>query len=429
MATNFQVLPYTTQGTSTGAVLTQLGPSGFISWGQGIGNGISAIGWVRDTTPSGQVNWANVTLTPSVRTDWQNFPGDGVLNFRGAWSNAGVTYNVNDIVTDGGMTWRCSSGYTTTSTAGTSTTASPSNEWQTNGTQHWFLWCFEVWKSTTAPTIYIRFEYIAWQNNGQAYLPLIRVKVGTSTDVNGTLGTGAGNQAIGAFNLGSGTAAQNSYGTVNVPEGGYPCFFSGDSTNRFAMLMWLKDDGFQGTCFFCIERSISNTGTYYTTPSGSVTPYWTAIFAGYNSTNNTGTIVMQSLVNTVGSTWLKTGQESTVTTLSCALDHENNPDNWSLWSGQGAGNQSVPALPVYPLVGWVGNPMTAVMTTRVFNSAGNSSGSSDLPANSGLFTQSMYGATRTYLASRNANCFGSFGPPNNNSSSSNFQNALAMRYD
>jgi len=190
------------------------------------------------------------------------------------------------------------------------------------------------------------------------------------------------------------------------------------------MLMWYPFDGFTGTCFFCVERSLSSTGTYYTTPSGNVTPYWSAIWSGWNNQNgNTGQVIMQSVVNIAGTTWIKTGQESTVTTLSFAGGHEVNPDNFSFWTGQGNGNQSTPAYPIWPLVGWVGNPMTAALTMRY---AGNTA---DLPGNAGLFTQTMYGVSHTYLASRAFNSFGQFGPPSSNTGTSNYQNCMAMRYD
>lgn len=431
MAISYQILPYGTNGSGSGTSNTSpwyYNPAPQIAWGQGIGTALSTFGWVKDATPTGTVNWSTVTLSPDVRSDWNNYPADATLNYRGAWSNAGVAYAVNDVVTDGGMTWRCSASYTSTSTAGTSTSASPSNEWQTGGTNHWFLFLFEVWKSASTPTIYIRFEYIAWQVSGQGYLPFIRIKVGTSTDVNGTLGTGTGNAAIGAFGLGAGNTFPTG-SNISVINGGVPCFFSGDSTNRFAMLMWYPQDGFLGTCFFCVERSINSTGSYYTTPSGLTTPYWTTIFCGYNVQNNSsGGVLMQSLVNVSGSLWTKTGLESTVTTLSFAGDHNVNPDNFAFSTGQGYGNQSTPAYPVWPLVGWTGNPMTTVMSMRTGNiNVGGAAG--DLSTNGALFTQTIYGVSHTYLAARNSSIFGQFGPPNNNTSTSNYQNGLAMRYD
>jgi hypothetical protein len=428
MATLQLNLPYATAGNQGGSYTATDGNSiaPLITWGQGIGTALSTFGWVQDLTPTGTVNWNTVTLAPNIRSDGQNFPSTTVLNHRGAWAQ-GVTYNTSDTVTDNGQTWVCSAGYTSTSTTGTSTSASPFSEWRTGGTQHWFVYPFEVWRSASAPTIYIRFEYIFWTQLNQTYLPMLRVKVGTSTDANGTLGTGTGQQAMGPFNLGSGNVAQPA--TTSVFSGGVPCYFSGDSTNRFAMLMW--DPGeplsgtFGGTCFFCIERSLGNTGTYCITPSGFTTPYWTAIWAGFNTqNNNTGQVVMQSLVNTTGSTWIKTGQESTATTLSFAGDHEVNPDNFGFFTGQGSGNQSTPVYPIWPLVGWVGNPMTAAMTMRYGNFT------ADLPGYSGLFTQTMYGVSHTYLSSRAYESFGQFGPPDNNiGGTSFFANCLAMRYD
>lgn len=430
MATLFQNLPYGTIGNAVGAYYAPVtgganvtSPQPLIAWGQGIGTALSTFGWIKDATPTGTVNWTTVTLGSTVRTDWNLFPSTTTLNHRGAWAQ-GVTYSVSDTVTDNGQTWVCNLGYTSTSTTGTSTSASPYNEWRTGGTNHWFVYPFEVWKSASTPTIYIRFDYLGWTTNGQGYLPLIRIKVGTSTDVNGTLGTGVGQTAMGPFNCGSGGAG---FAATNNFSGGYPCYFSGDSTNRFAMLMWYPFDGFEGSQFFCIERSISSTGNYYTTPSGFTTPYWTAIWAGYNQQNSgAGQVIMQSLVNTTGTTWVKTGQEITATTLSCALDHSVNPNAMGFTTGQGAGNQSVPALPVYPLVGWVGNPMTAVLAGRFNASTPNTC---DLPSNTGLFTQTIYGTSHTYLSLRASNIFSEFGSPNSTTGTTFFQGSLAMRYD
>jgi hypothetical protein len=431
MATLYQILPYATAGSGFGTNNASpwfYNPAPLIAWGQGIGTALSTFGWTKDATPTGTVNWNTVTLALNIRGDWQNYPADGTLNFRGAWSNAGVVYAVRDVVTDGGMTWICSAGYTSTSTAGTSTSSPPSSEWQT-GVNHWFPFLFEVWASTGSPTIYLRFEYGAWGVSNQSFLPFIRVKVGTSTDVNGTLGTGTGQQAIGSFGLGNGGGGGGS-GTSNtsnsVFNGGLPCFFSGDSGNRFAMLMWYPFDGFLGTCFFCVERSIGNTGSYCVTPSGFTTPYWTAIFAGWNSQNsNTGGVLMQSLINVTGTTWIKSGLEVNATTLSFGGDHNINPDNLGGFStGQGSGNFSTPAYPVWPLVGWVGNPMTAVLSMRSNNNA-------DLPSNGALFTQTMYGVSHTYLAARSSVIFGQFGPPNSTTGGASqlYQNGMAMRYD
>ena len=258
----------------------------------------------------------------------------------------------------------------------------------------WVLYCFEIWKSATTPTIFMKFEY--YGNAASLSQPTVRITVATSDDTNGTMGTGAGNQVTSAItlptsNISTATAGQDC-----------TCFFSGDSGGRFAMMYWPEFIGFGN--FFGIERSLSSTGTYYTTPSGAVTPYWTLTSLVYSSSVST-----QYLINTTGSTWIHPATDSKITTLSYSGAHQNQFETASDNTGQGGANFTAPAFPIYPLVGWVGNPLTIALSGKT----------QDFPS-AGQFTAQMYGSTRTYLASRNGN-FASFGEGANN--------VLAMRYD
>lgn len=361
----------------------------FTTFGQAIGTALSTFGWTKDTSVSGTVNWGTITQVPYQSQ--AAFPTATTVTFRGAYSAAAVSYSINDTVTLNGNTYICTVAYTSSAS-----TPQPGFELGNPGgsAQRWTLYPFEIWKSATTPTIFIKFEF-----NGNAAdfaWPLIRITVATSDDTNGTMGGGAGNQVTTAI----------SFPITNVstvPEGmTLPCYFSGDSGGRFAMMFW--PDLVGTASFWGVERSLDNTGAYYTTPSGAVTPYWTTVSHTYS-----GSIQMQSLINTTGSTWIKTTADTKITTISYAGNHASQFESVSLDTGQGSANFSVPALPVYPLVGWVGNPLTIALSGKL----------RDLPA-LGSFTTLMYGSTRTYLATRNTN-FSTFGEGNNND--------LAMRYD
>ena len=380
----------------------------FSTWAQAIGTALTTFGWVKDTAVNGTVNWSTLTFSPFHDPGSSGvFPAQATVTYKGAWSNASVTYSTNDIVTSAGATWICRSGYTTSSTSPT-----PENEVTAASTIHWVLYPFEVWKSANTPTIYLKFEY---GGNASAFtqVPVVRVTVGTSDDTNGNLGTGANQQKTGAINLPNTTA------TLVGNLGEYlPCYFSGDSSNRFSMMMFASGEAFgqaSSPLFFTIERSLDNTGAYYTTQSGAVTPYWTAIWAGYSDFQN-----IQSIINTTGSTWILNNVDTAMTTLCSDLSHTIAPEDGVTGStGSGSGNASVPAFPIWPLVGWVGNPMTSAMSFKVGATA-TPVGSGDAPGYA-EYTAEMYGVTHTYMGFRsNFQTFGGGVTTNN---------GLGMRFD
>ena len=465
MATSMQYLPWDNYTLAN-----------FKQWAQAIGTVMTGFGWTLDTTVNGTVNWSTLTNFPA-QFGFTNttLPTVGTTTFKGAFNNTS-TYAVNDYVTFNGATWVCNTAYTSTAS-----TPTPGNDIGSGLTQHWSLWCFEIYESVVTPTMYIRFEYYGFASTSVAQIqPLIRVVIGTSdtetpftltsvanasggtTVYTGTITGGAANAfagytfVIAGFttsanngtftcsastattltlsnasgvaethaatatysnaNLGSGTGnvrtsgfvmnnSQVSVGDI-VYGNNYPCYFSGDNGNRLAFLMWDDVDNSQGASFFCVERSLSNAGAYYTTPSGAVTPYWTIISHSYSNTSTS-----QALVNTTGSTWVATTQDSVPWVLNANLQHNVNPEAIGTQTGAGIGNGSFPAMPLFPMVGWVGNPMTAAMSFKL----------SDAPHN-GEYTIALYGTTHTYYCTRN-NVFSTFGGAGSGN------NGLAIRFE
>jgi hypothetical protein len=592
----------------------------FKSWAQGIGTALSAFGWTLSATPTGTVNWSTLPYTPWTGNEGQGtaqmVPGGtlGTLNFRGAWSNASVAYATNDVVTNNNATWYCTTAYTTTASS-----PAPPFEWIAASTQHWTLLAFEVWKSAGTNPIYLRFIYCGGGPGGSLanlnVTPRIKVSVGTNVDANGNLNSGTGNvSAEDDLNFTANPTATWTPGQI------FPCFFSGDSTNRFSMLMWpdmVAQGSVNGQAFFCIERSLTNAGSYNTTMSGiafvqgqsdtyanhtntisktftlnttagntivvfasnvgtsaagiaisdsqtnsytqfsaadltvnalaqkgwyatgiaggattvtvtwttggtqssalaiaeyqggltvdqvstiktgtggawstnsvtttqawellvtlaitaggsttatsnavtrqttntptvfgiiadavvgttgtfsssgggnsnyaavmasfkaspnsaPVTPYWTAIWWG-NIGVATGQGTIGSFVQTGPNTWITTQFDTKIWTVTQSGAHSQPPNNINEGFSSGSGNQSIPAFPIFPLVGWVGNPMTAVLSTKF----------QDAPA-MGTFTTLLYGTSHTYLNVRG----GSWTTFGNNDFGN--VNGLAMRFD
>lgn len=331
--------------------------SNFKTWAQLPGTALSNFGWTLASGVSGMVNWGTIAYGPGRSAP----SGFGILayatwNFRGAWSNASVTYSANDTVTSAGTTWICRSGYTTSASS-----PSPENE-LINGSEHWLVNAFEIWQSATTPTLYIRLEYNAVNPNSPyyPYQPAIRIGVTQSVDSNGNMGTTAGTTVTGPVSLPFGYVSPTGGG--NFGQAQYPCYFSGDNGNRFGMVMWsnlsnlLATAGGGGGLFFGFERSLDNTGAYYTANAG---PTFVRQYTMVNSQTLTGitmnagdlaiinirwndvTNTISGVTDTLGNTWLhapNTHQTQTTNNYS--------QDVWySFLTNSGTGNIVVASTP------------------------------------------------------------------------------------
>lgn len=383
------------------------------SWAQAISNAFNNFGWVLDTTVNGTVNWAN-TVGPSAQSQAQAIlpNNNGSWSSQGAWSNAHGSYTANahyvtyaDPNTGKTATWACISTYTPTATS-----APP--PWDST---HWTLYNFEIWKgvSTSNSTVmYVKIEHI--QIASSAYEPTFRITFGTNDDTNSNIGTGA-NQQNNAFqipNTAGFSGGQYLGSTFN-------CYFSGDAGNRFAALLWPEIDAgltsnVAGTGpFFFIERGVSNTGAYQSSPT-----YWIWGGESYNQIAFQG-----SFLQTSPGVFVKFS-DSTIWCAAVQQSHTTAGQFTNQWlvpstqSVQGAGVAQIAMFPIFPIVGWIGNPITSAMTTKVNANSGVESG--DVPQLATV-THSMYGTTRSYLCVKSS-AVSNFGDPNNN-------NGIAMRWD
>lgn len=218
---------------------------------------------------------------------------------------------------------------------------------------------YEIWQPADGgTTFYFKIEY--GSNSSTPKGPRMRVSIGTTTNGSGTL-------------TGIVTSLSEPTATTGAGQGSsiFDCYFSGD-TDRLSMILW-RSLGATGctTLFFGVERTKNTDGTNST---DGVTLLW-----GCDTTINTG---HQTLVFGVAAAGIVGGASN----RGFAVISEAN------LGSDLAFNNNVPMSPVFPLYGKWGNPMT---TFGVVPGGDVGEGC--------LFATSLYGATRTYVATANIN--------------------------
>jgi hypothetical protein len=218
-------------------------------------------------------------------------------------------------------------------------------------------WIFKA-ADTLAATLPI---YVKVEVGYSSTSPCIRMTVGTSSNGTGTIN----GVYLGSWQISHSTS--NSILEANNGSTTFPCFFSG-SAGEFRMYMWQSTTNYSGV-LFVIERSKDasglDTSEYFTvvglsncnnnTPSSSVHSQQTVTPAGIG--NNDSCVISLSLTN---------------------------------GSGTGAAFGVVTALPVFPVLGKVGNPMLGLLTVC----------QSDVSDGVAVTVTNMYGGTHNYIAVR-----------------------------
>lgn len=322
-----------------------------VAWAKGISDAIASFGWVK-TSDVGQANWNTIPAVfdkDAPVTQTQNFLGayDSGHTYQGSTSNNQLC----DVVTYNGATWISVSNSNTGNTPGTDTTK-------------WRMCNYEVWVSTgpksgTNP-IYLRLMYTASEDAGTPRYPKIFIGVSAKSDGNGNL---TGNQ----FNTIPGSTPSpcyyngSGYG-IGLGSSGVECNFAGDADNlRWIIFRTSLNSGGMPTAMI-IDRSKDSKGhdtDEYTTVCLSLT-------------SNIGSPRQQTFFKTGagGANILETQHFSTV----------------HLQQTSYAGRGGVPAFPIFPLIGAVGNPLLgAVLQCASDTSEG------------ALIKVSLYGTTHTYL--------------------------------
>ena len=244
---------------------------------------------------------------------------------------------------------------------------------------------YEIWKpadalQTGSTQFFLRVEY--GKTNGSPAAARARFSIGAGTDGAGTL-TGLVSSIFDPM-------VSNGVGQGSSLT--WDSYFSGD-TDRFGMLLW-RSGGVAGLtpCFvIAIERTHNTDGT--------------------NSSDGV-TIICVNKSN------LSRGPHTLVFGIGMAVVNTA-PDNngtyavigWDCTNASGAFNNNIPVFPEAPIYGKVGNPMTEVAWVHAQDVAEGC-----------VFTTTLYGATRTYIASN-------FGSLNVNSPTSLNTGRVCLRYD
>lgn len=213
---------------------------------------------------------------------------------------------------------------------------------------------YECWKPGDAGTTFVlRVDY--GSTGGTPKGPRFKMSIGTGSNGAGTLtGTTYGQDPAGTANF-------NGTGAVT-----YDCYFSGD-TDRMCMMLWRSLNANECPFMFVIERTHNADGS---NNNDGVT------FASFNNgTVSTGTGLNQgTLVFGVG-----LGNQSAQKTYVFLSNGQN---------AAGAFNNNIPLSPMFPDYGKYGNPLTQVGWVHTQD-----------VAEACFFTTTLYGATRTYIAS------------------------------
>jgi len=232
---------------------------------------------------------------------------------------------------------------------------------------------YECWKPGDAGTTFVlKVEY--GSGSGATKGPRMRFSLGTTSNGAGTL-TGLLSTVMDPS-----LAAAAGNGAVT-----YDCYFSGD-TNRLGIMVW-RSLGGNGAPFGCfVERTHNTDGT---DSNDGVT---LAVFSNANSP--AGSVYQQTIVFGVAAGNVPTNKSYVMI--------------WNGTNSSGAFNNDIPITPGFPDYGRYGNPMTVIGWVHAQDVAEGCE-----------FTTTLYGATRTYLATAQFNT----------SFPTNGQLKLCMRYD
>lgn len=186
---------------------------------------------------------------------------------------------------------------------------------------------YEVWTPGTATfQFWMKIEYGTASSNS---CPVIRISIASGPSSSGTL---SGN-IIGPLYIQAGNT------TAETAAATFECNFTGDSANRFAMMMWRNAVNNNRPCFVAIERSQSSAGSYSQS-------YLTIITSGYNS----GVVAQQQTL------YAPTSGTYTAVQTCWAVPATNLATLYSL--------NNTPALPVFPLVTVCDAPLQQTMVMK-----------------------------------------------------------------
>jgi hypothetical protein len=337
---------------------------------------INAYSYAGDYMPVNALTLNGITttaLTSKVYTP-------GATGAGAIWSS-GTTYAIGDVVwyNDGSGHYGTFISVHVTNLNNIPNAATVGSHGNSAGGTYWAVWNYEVWQSTDtgspAPTpYYVRVEY--GTNNSVTSCPSLAFQFSNadSSTLTGDI------YAPSVAATGNCTNREIVLINASCTDGGatlFECDFCGDTTNSgVCAFMWRNATTTVSACFFGWERSWANNGTQINT-------YITYVVGGGPSNSGTSTWKQCSLflsgapsmgIRSFGvcdAGW--TGANSVAAPGSAA-------------HSSAVGN-NIPAQPVFPLVGWCGNPLLMLVAVNPLDIA-----------EGGQFSIYNYGAPHTYLA-------------------------------
>jgi hypothetical protein len=280
--------------------------------------------------------------------------------------NSNSTQSINDCVLYGGELYEA----TVNTAAGIHGTA---NQPGLN-TSNWKRVYWEIWTSadslSSTNKLYLKLQYGTQLTSGN--YPIVYLYFGTATDGNTNISQN--------MNWGTTNPVSSVAGSATIVTTGAALWesdFSG-SSGRFSAIVWRGYNAAVPSPAFCIniERSHDSSGN-------DTDAYWTIVTAFASTTN-----LQQSIfkAGTGGPGVLEVNNVSTIKTIACV-------NNQNI-------NNSVCVLPIFPVVGFVGNPMYNMIALK------------NGDAFEGAFLSvTLYGSSHTYLTSKAGNTTGG-GPAN-----------------
>jgi hypothetical protein len=290
----------------------------------------------------------------------------------------------------------------------------------TAGSKFWSRFAYDMWKSNDALTSTNPIVFKVLYGNDTGSRPIFYFYWGCATDGTGNITTNYNwgpNQVFSPATGGSTGVSTIGPNTGTTDTAPWESDFSG-APGRFACIPWRGyTQGISGPQFLLnIERSHDNSGN-------DTDAYWTVLFIGQpdngvNSVTGNWFAMTQSIFKPgtggAGPQYaIPNGQGNTLnnTIALSPLPTINIPNATSL-----SFNNSIPVLPVFPLVGYVGNPMIGTIIMK----AGDTS-------DGALVTASFYGTSHPYLMCTRGGCAAA-GPFMVNNSPG-FNSAMGIRWE
>lgn len=325
--------------------------------GTGISAALNALGFTK-TTDQYNANFAGpvptstsasligATCFPAMSSNARTALAGSNFNLGTAGASAwvsGQSYTAGQVVTYGGYTWICY--------LATSSTSNPIAL-----TTSWSPYYMEIWEMVASglSTVYIKLEYGCGSTIAD---PMFTIQFGTAYVANS--GVISGNVTQTEQCLKDSAAATST-----------ECDWASDGQNWLSMYMWRGNATQSGALFF--ERGISGqtsgapvystTNQYITYLIGFVGPIWhqCSLFLGV-----------------VGTVTSKRNAWATVPVIFAA--------------GTQIVNNISPAFPIFPSVGWIGNPMSCVQAYSITDSVEGTT-----------IASTVYGTSTNYLVTINS---------------------------